>query len=377
MSRSFLKIVDQSTLFLALVFILVACSAENDNNKETEQAKSTTEKIFSLSPREQNEQPINIAEENAREEKNANALRAFSLPGSAEGESSVSEKAVSEKDVLQLTKKKQSAKTTSKSGETVSPKPRKTGNNLELTRSLFYKKKYARIIKKTFDKGELASLYYKARAYGELAKLEKARLGPSKRRKIEFVQYAKLLFKRIALHAKDEKLKGQAIVWLGILTWRYPTRKDTLKTRLYPFSYIRKNYPKSAFYNEAILYSGFLYEAAKMYSKAFRHYKKLSTLNSKDKLLDERSKRVLSEKRASIIYLKNLEQKRLSLLRKRGKLSSKTSASTFTKQAASKPKLPSEKEAIKQDSSPVKPLREVRQEDSSASSKDENAFIFD
>ncbi len=177
-------------------------------------------------------------------------------------------------------------------------------------KELYRKQQYVQLTKVTFTSMELPQLYYKASAYFQLAKQAPRR----SRKQVEYVRYSKQLYGRIAETTRDAELKARSLLWLAILRWRYPAWSEDLEKQLASLFYIQRKLKATRIYNDALLYTGFIYQSHQRYSKAYRYYRKLAQTSADDWVYDDNIRKFVQPERASRWYLAKLQEQQLTQL---------------------------------------------------------------
>ncbi len=178
-------------------------------------------------------------------------------------------------------------------------------------REHYYDGNFRYIINQTFTKNQLQDFYYKGFAYYGLARGIKNN-PPLKKR---YIEESKKILKRVGVYAKNKELKARAILWYGLLKNVFPNKKLNNYEKISPFEYIKTRLKNTKSYDDALFYSGLVYENVGYYKSAKINYSMLDKIADNNFIYHYARRKVYPAKTISTYYLKNIDRK-LADLRK-------------------------------------------------------------
>ncbi len=176
----------------------------------------------------------------------------------------------------------------------------------------YYAGNYNYIIRQQFSKNQLKDFYYKAFAYYGIARGIKNNPNLKQR----YIERSKEILKKVGTHANNKELKARAILWYGILRNVFPREKLNNYQKISPFAYIKTRLPETSSYDDALFYSGLIYENVGYYKSAKINYSKLDSIAPGNYIYYYARRKVYPAKTISNYYLKNINRK-LEDLRRR------------------------------------------------------------
>ncbi len=200
------------------------------------------------------------------------------------------------------------SKTPSKDVQKRKPRPAKT------IKERYYDGEFGYIVNQKFSKEQMGDFYYKGFAYYGLARQNKN--NPALSRK--YLEKSKEVLKKVGINARNRELKARAILWYGILSNVFPSKKLNNYEKISPFAYIKTRLKDTKSYDDALFYAGLVYEKVGYYKSAKINYQLLDEIADNNFIYYYARRKVYPAKTISSFYLKNIDGK-LSDLRKRKK----------------------------------------------------------
>ena len=206
------------------------------------------------------------------------------------------------------------SETPSKEVQKRKPKPVKT------IKERYYAGEFNYIVNQRFSKEQMGDFYYKGFAYYGLARQNKN--NPALSRK--YLEKSKEILKKVGINARNRELKARAILWYGILSNVFPSKKLNNYEKISPFAYIKTRLKDTKSYDDALFYAGLVYEKVGYYKSAKINYQLLDEIADNNFIYYYARRKVYPAKTISSFYLKNIDGKLRDLRERKKKASSPT-----------------------------------------------------
>lgn len=161
-------------------------------------------------------------------------------------------------------------------------------------RMLVEKGRYKEAYEKKIDAKSAGQLYYKG-----IAAYCLYQTSGNKRYIPRAVKYTK----KAAVVSKNKEFKSKAVLWHGMLLYKYRRSGVLLSELLKPFNYIQKYLRQTRCYNDSLLYEALVYNSKKKYRDALACLRQLEKQSDSDLIYDIEYKKWVKPSSAARHYI--------------------------------------------------------------------------